>query len=291
MAQLSKQPVDLACTKALPKIEVTTRSMSGSRSRECLQELWVRAKESDINCTIPNPMEVMRKGKIDFDLETQVHNFFSRRRVDMFSNLIYLLCSDIEGLRYSTRRVLQGFQDGVRYLELRTTPRENQRHEVSKNDYVSAVLDVIDEFENDQMSTYLILSIDRTKSAASALEVVDLAVEYKGRGVVAVELSGDPSRGEVSIFKDAFARAKEHGLYVTLHFAETASSSCPAELETLLSFQPERLGHVINVLNEFKEDIARRKVALELCLSCNVYANKGVFPITISDIGGIKIVQ
>ncbi|KAI1933532.1 hypothetical protein LOZ65_000165 [Ophidiomyces ophidiicola] len=251
----------------------TTRSMSGSRSRECLQELWVRAKESDINCTIPNPMEVMPKGKIDFDLETQ-----SRY--------------DIEGLRYSTRRVLQGFQDdGVRYLELRTTPRENQRHEVSKNDYVSAVLDVIDEFENDQMSTYLILSIDRTKSAASALEVVDLAVEYKGRGVVAVELSGDPSRGEVSIFKDAFARAKEHGLYVTLHFAETASSSCPAELETLLSFQPERLGHVINVLNEFKEDIARRKVALELCLSCNVYANKGVFPITISDIGGIKIVQ
>ncbi|KAI1938096.1 hypothetical protein LOZ66_003684 [Ophidiomyces ophidiicola] len=273
MAQLSKQPVDLAFTKALPKIEVSScRSFGlGQRSRTSTVQFQTQWR----SC---------QKAKLILTLK--------RKFFPVFSNLIYLLCSDIEGLRYSTRRVLQGFQDdGVRYLELRTTPRENQRHEVSKNDYVSAVLDVIDEFENDQMSTYLILSIDRTKSAASALEVVDLAVEYKGRGVVAVELSGDPSRGEVSIFKDAFARAKEHGLYVTLHFAETASSSCPAELETLLSFQPERLGHVINVLNEFKEDIARRKVALELCLSCNVYANKGVFPITISDIGGIKIVQ
>ncbi|WEW56657.1 RT-like superfamily and adenosine deaminase domain-containing protein [Emydomyces testavorans] len=198
----------------------------------------------------------------------------------VFSNLIYHLCSDLDSLRYSTRRVLQDFQnDGVKYLELRTTPRESQEHGVSKEQYISTVLDVIEEFNSDEMSTYLILSVDRTKSAANAMEVVDLAIKYQHRGVVAVELGGDPSRGDVSVFREAFRKAKEHGLHITLHFAEIASSR-PGELEALLSFQPERLGHVIHVPDGFAEEIARRKLALELCLSCNVHAKliQGGFP-------------
>ena len=122
------------------------------------------------------------------------------------------------------------------------------------------------------MSTYLILSVDRTKSAAEALDVVDLAILYRSRGVVAVELGGDPMRGDVSIFRDAFAKAKEHGLKLTLHFAETIFSSSPQELNTLLSYRPERLGHVIHVPEDIRDEIARRKIGLELCLSCNVHA-------------------
>ncbi|EEP79572.1 conserved hypothetical protein [Uncinocarpus reesii 1704] len=189
--------------------------------------------------------------------------------------------SDLTGLKYSTRRVLQDFQDdGVRYLELRTTPRESQKYGVSKEQYVTTVLDVIEEFKNDRMSTYLLLSIDRTKSATNALEVVDLAIKYQHRGVVGVELGGDPSKGDVSIFASAFKRARDHGLHITLHFAETAFSACSTELKTLLSFQPERLGHVIHVPDSFKEEIARRKLGLELCLSCNVHAKliQGGFP-------------
>ncbi|KAK2839329.1 hypothetical protein FQN49_006246 [Arthroderma sp. PD_2] len=209
-------------------------------------------------------MVAMPPGKVDYSLKT----FFQ-----VFSNLIYLLCSDLESLRYSTKRVLQDFQDdGVRYLELRTTPRESEEHGISKAQWTSTILDVIDEYRNETMSTYLILSVDRTKSAADADVVVDLAIRFKHRGVVGVELGGNPSRGDVSIFKDAFAKAKQHGLGVSLHFAEVEFSSSPKELATLLSFQPDRLGHVINVPDDIREEIVRRKIALELCLSCNVHA-------------------
>lgn len=121
------------------------------------------------------------------------------------------------------------------------------------------------------MSTYLILSIDRRSSALEAMEVVDLAIEYKSRGVIAVDLCGDPSKGDISMYREAFLKARNHGLKLTLHFAEIPDSP-PKELETLLSFEPERIGHVIHTSDSLKREIIARRLGLELCLSCNVHA-------------------
>lgn len=201
---------------------------------------------------------------------------FGIRFFQVFSKSIYQLCTDPDSLRYATKSVLSNFQaDGVHYLELRTTPRESPEYGISKERYVTEVLDSIDTFKREnpeQMSIYLILSVDRANTAAQAMEVVDLALKYKTRGVLAVDLCGNPLKGDVSIFRDAFAKAKLNGLNLTLHFAETSVSGSIIELETLLSFDPDRLGHVIHVPQEIKEEIVRRKLGLELCISCNVLA-------------------
>ena len=130
------------------------------------------------------------------------------------------------------------------------------------------------------MTTYLILSVDRRVTAAEALEVVDLAIKYQRRGVIGLDLCGDPSKAvDVSKFREAFEKAKDCGLKITLHFAEVPSSSSDEELQALLSFQPDRLGHVIHINDAIGEEIKSRKLALELCLSCNVSAKltKGGF--------------
>jgi len=172
---------------------------------------------------------------------------------------------------YSTRAVLDQFSDdGVVYLELRTTPRICA--DLSKAEYVATVIECIEEFGKTKMSTYLILSIDRENTANEAMEVVDIAIKYKPRGVVGVDLCGNPLKGNVKTFQDAFSKAKDCGLKITLHFAEIPASSSAEELRTLLSFDPERLGHVINVPEIFKEEIIHRKLGLELCLTCNVNA-------------------
>lgn len=49
-----------------------------------------------------------------------------------------------------------------------------------------------------------------------------------------------------------------------------AESSTDKELSTILSWAPDRLGHVIHVPPKYCEIIKDRKLALELCLSCNV---------------------
>lgn len=79
-------------------------------------------------------------------------------------------------------------------------------------------------------------------------------------------------KGDMKLFAPAFRRAKEAGLKVTIHFGEAAATSSDEELRTLLSFEPDRIGHVIHVSPAIKEEIVARKLALELCISCNVHA-------------------
>jgi len=188
-----------------------------------------------------------------------------------FSSYIYALCSTRPSLIYSTNRVLRDFEnDGVVYLELRTTPRASAS--VSKEQYVATILSCIEGHGRASMTTSLILSIDRRDTIVEAMEVVELAIEYCDRGVVGVDLCGDPTKGDVSIFRDAFAKAKQHGLGITLHFAEVPASSTIQELETLLSFKPDRLGHLCHVPEHLKQEIIRTGCGLELCVSCNVQA-------------------
>lgn len=176
----------------------------------------------------------------------------------------------------------------MRYLELRTTPREicDKHGEVaiSKEEYVVIVLRAIEEFkrQHQEMSVYLILSIDRGRdTAASAEEVVDIALRYRNWNhaqnldsssvIVGIDLCGNPTKGTVSTYRSAFTQAQAAGLKTTLHFAETIFNTSQ-ELETILSFTPDRLGHVIHVPDSIKLEIASKKIALELCLSCNVHA-------------------
>lgn len=189
----------------------------------------------------------------------------------LFSKYIYELCNDAESISYSTRSVLQNFQDdGVIYLELRTTPRHIKQASINKDAYVQLVLSSVSSFQSSTMVTKLILSIDRRNSEEEALEVVDLAIRYRDQGVVGVDLCGDPTKGDPETFRSAFAKAKAHGLNVTIHFAEAPQSSSALELRTLLSFRPDRIGHVIHVPDDIKQTISELKLGLELCLSCNV---------------------
>ena len=178
--------------------------------------------------------------------------------------------------RYSTKAVLREFQeDGVVYTELRTTPRAIPDQGVTKDDYVKTVLDILkahNHESNNTMRAFLILSIDRRNSVLEAEQVVDLAIKYRSAGVVGVDLCGDPAKGDVRIFGDSFARAKAAGLKITLHFAESESSASDLELRTLLSWKPDRLGHVIHVKDEFQKTIEQHNIGVELCLSRNVHA-------------------
>ena len=253
--------VDAAFTKKLPKIELHAH-LTGSITPECLHEVWTQRRLDDPGMVLQDPLEAMSK-----DLSWDIMTFFP-----LFSKYIYELCSTPASVMYTTNAVLRDFkQDGVIYLELRSTPRSSSS--MSKDQYVTTILSCIDNFpDRDVMATYLILSIDRRNSREEAMEVVDLAIKYQSRGVVGVDLCGDPSKGDVSIFEEAFCRVRQHGLKITLHFAEIPASSSFPELNALLSFKPDRLGHVIHVPDVIRDQILAMKLGLELCVSCNVQA-------------------
>lgn len=70
----------------------------------------------------------------------------------------------------------------------------------------------------------LLLSIDRREDTAAAHETVQLAVELQSRGVVGIDLSGNPTVGEWSTWLPALQEARECGLKITLHAAEVLHS-------------------------------------------------------------------
>ncbi|KAI1414633.1 Metallo-dependent hydrolase [Hypoxylon sp. FL1857] len=221
------------------------------------------AGETDLE----DPLVVMPPGRHDYDLRT----FFP-----LFSSYIYNLVNDLPSLEHSTKSVVRDFaHDGVVYLELRTTPRAMPSAGLDKAGYVSAVLHAISAAQREvpTLHTRLILSIDRRNTLEEAREAVALAKQFQDQGVVAIDLCGDPTKGDVSLFTPAVEEAKAAGLKVTVHFAEAEASASEAELNAIMDWKPDRLGHVIHVPEEVKRQIAaRRGIGLELCLSCNVHA-------------------
>ncbi|KAF2851345.1 Metallo-dependent hydrolase [Plenodomus tracheiphilus IPT5] len=259
-------PVDLAFATALPKIELHAH-LTGSISRECLHHIWRTKKSQDQLLDLEDPLIAIPTGKVDYDIKT----FFP-----LFSSYIYKLCNDLPSIEFSTKAVIQDFQaDGVVYVELRTTPRAMPGTGVTKDTYVKTVSNILTTHNSateNPMRAFLILSIDRRNTVSEAEEVVDLAIKYQSSGVVGVDLCGDPAKGDIRIFGPAFARAKAAGLKLTLHFAEAEASASDLELQTLLSWKPDRLGHVIHVKPEFCKVIEDENIGVELCLSCNVHA-------------------
>ena len=269
--------VDPNFTRALPKAELHAH-LSGSISRQTLHEIWVR-KQSNKQCLdLEDPLTAIKPGGEGF---VDVVTFFP-----LFDKYIYNLCNEVESVQYATEQVLKDFAvDGVRYLELRTTPRECVDTGMTRDDYVEAVNGVLHRWNQshaEALEVYLILSIDRKMTIEQAMDVVDVAIDHQHRPddqpqyVVALDLCGDPTKGDVSVFTPAFQKAREHTLGITIHFAELPQSSIDSELSTILSWSPDRLGHCIHVSPRFKAIINERAIGLEMCLSCNVLAKLSI---------------
>ena len=97
-----------------------------------------------------------------------------------------------------TRDVIQEFaDDNVKYLELRTTLKDNSSNGMTKRTYLDSVIRGIETAaKNCNITTTLILSIDRSLSLQDAEETLRLAEEYSNREqipVIGLDLCGDPS--------------------------------------------------------------------------------------------------
>ena len=275
---------DVEFTHRLPKAELHAH-LSGSISKECLHDIWLRKRSQGQCLNLEDPLTAIRAGADGF---VDVTTFFP-----LFDRYIYNLCGDVESVKCATERGIKDVEeDGVRYLELQKTPRgclDADGKEAGRLEYVKAVNDVVhqwDQASRHSTDVYLILSIDRRMTAEQASEVVDLAIEYqyglnnfkpsyedRNPGyVVGVDLCGNPTKGTISTFTPAFGKAKAHGLGITAHFAEVPHSSSNKELNTILSWEPDRLGHCIFVPTQTKKLISACHVGIEICLSCNVLA-------------------
>ncbi|KAK7047208.1 hypothetical protein VNI00_006874 [Paramarasmius palmivorus] len=264
----SLSPSQITFIQNLPKAELHAH-LNGSIPLSTIQELSrdyaaVYNPENPNHKLSPAEVETTIQQLLKLDLSS-LHGFFGPFAA------VYALTSSKEGLIKATRAVLAEFLDGetpqCTYLELRTTPKEAAG--MTRLEYTQTVLGEIERYPKDKAA--LILSLDRRMKPEVMKECVDLATTLKraGRRVVGIDLCGDPLAGDMTSLSPYISQAKQAGLGVTLHIAETKDNP-PDEALDLLAYKPNRLGHA-TFLNEKALDVVlEEKICVEICLSSNL---------------------
>jgi aminodeoxyfutalosine deaminase len=102
-----------------------------------------------------------------------------------------------------------------------------------------------------------------------AAEVFALAASFRDRNVVGVGLGGDERRGPAEWFQDLYKKAAGEGLRLTAHAGETEG---PESVWGALNIGAERIGHGLSISRdpELHEVLARKQIAVEVCVSSNL---------------------
>lgn len=199
----------------------------------------------------------------------------TERTLDECFNLFkvaHQVTGNIENLYLATLNVIKEFhEDGVLYLELRTTPRSENN--MTKRQYIETVIKAIRNNKCD-IVVKLILSIDRRHVDEISYESLNLIIKMKQIHpdvIVGVDLCGNPNEGKFDC--KLFQEARENNLKITLHCAEVKN-----DLETIeiLNFKPDRIGHGTCIHPDFKgakelwDNYLKTKIPIEMCLTSNV---------------------
>ncbi|XP_059769463.1 adenosine deaminase-like protein isoform X2 [Balaenoptera ricei] len=258
-----QQPWKTAFYSKLPKVELHAH-LNGSISSNTIKKLI--AKKPGLK--IHYQMTMIDKGK-----KRTLEECFQ-----MFQ-IIHQLATSPEDILMVTKDVIKEFaDDGVKYLELRSTPRENATG-MTKKTYVESVLEGIKQSkqENIDIDVRYLISVDRRGGPSVAKETVKLAEEFflsTEDTVLGLDLSGDPTAGQAKDFLEPLLEAKKSGLKLALHLSEIPNQK--KETQVLLDLLPDRIGHgtFLNSLEggslDLVDFVRQHQIPLELCLTSNV---------------------
>ncbi|XP_069910210.1 adenosine deaminase-like protein isoform X2 [Oryctolagus cuniculus] len=215
----------------LPKVELHAH-LNGSISSNTMKKLI--AKKPDFK--IHDEMTMIEKGK-----KRTLEECFQ-----MFQ-IIHQLTTSPEDILMITKDVIKEFaDDGVKYLELRSTPRRENATGMTKKSYVESILEGIKQAkqENLDIDVRYLIAIDRRGGPSVAKETVKLAEEFflsTEDVVLGLDLSGDPTIGRAEDFLEPLLEAKNAGLKLALHLSEIPNQG--KETQMLLDLLPDRIGH------------------------------------------------
>lgn len=255
----SKASLDF-CNK-LPKIELHAH-LNGSLNEDTLLHL-IKLKP---HANVESAASVILKG----DQRTMAEGF------EMFG-IIHKLVDSSEDVSFVTKSVISDFySDNVKYLELRSTPRDIEQTGLSKRLYIESVLRAIKEYHYDNpdhdIDVVYLPSVDRGRTQKDAIETIKLAHEFNTADcpIPAIDFSGNPSTTDCEKFIPTLNYAQSNGLKLAVHMCEIPGRT--DETKELLSVFPDRIGHgtYLTDCNELTEIVRSRKTPIEMCLTSNM---------------------
>jgi adenosine deaminase len=176
--------------------------------------------------------------------------------------------------------------DGIVYAEVRFAPELHIEAGLQLEEVVEAVLAGFGAGMADAVAagrpivTRVLLTAMRT--AARSLEIAELAVRYRDRGVAGFDVAGAEAGYPPTRHLDAFQLVERANFHATLHAGE--AFGLPSIWEALQWCNAERLGHGVRIIDDITEGpdgtvalgllagyVRDRRIPLELCPTSNVH--------------------
>jgi adenosine deaminase len=176
---------------------------------------------------------------------------------DAVERIAYELCEDQARL-------------GVRYFEARFSPHLLVGEGSSLEEVMERAITGLKRGQEDfDVGARYILCCMRHQPDWS-MEVTDLAIRYRDHGVVGIDLAGDESQFGAELHADAYLKAKDAGLYRTVHAGEAGPAKNIREALDVLHAQ--RIGHGYHLVED--KDLYQRfrdeDIPLECCITSSL---------------------
>ena len=170
--------------------------------------------------------------------------------------------------------------DGIVYAEVRFAPELHTQRGLTLDEVTEAVLDGFRQGSQGRgITVYALLTAMRT--AARSLEIAELAVRHRDRGVVGFDIAGAEAGWPPSRHLDAFQYVNRENFHITIHAGE--AFGLPSIWEAVQWCGAERLGHGVRIVDDIEIGrdgsvklgrlaayIRDRRIPLEMCPTSNV---------------------
>ena len=164
-------------------------------------------------------------------------------------------------------------EQGLVYAEIRFAPQLHTLEGLSQREVVRAA---VEGRNRSGFRANLILCCMRgDQNHQENIKTVEVAAEFLGKGVCALDLAGAEALYPTETFGDIFRLANEKGVPLTIHAGEAAG---PDSVWAALAHNPRRIGHGVRSLEDEKlpRYLAEKGITLELCPTSNL--NTSIFP-------------
>jgi len=161
--------------------------------------------------------------------------------------------------------------ENVRYMEVRYSPMLHTRQGLRLTQIVETVLRASHDAELAfGIATQVILCGIRNISPESSIEMAELVVAYKNRGVVGFDLAGAEDDYPAKDHQEAFALVRQNNINVTIHAGEAYGPASVAQAIHVCG--AHRIGHGCRLREDgdLLHYVIDHRIPLECCPSSNV---------------------
>ena len=172
--------------------------------------------------------------------------------------------------------------ENVVYAELRFAPDLHTKEGLNLEEVVTAVLSGLDRGREATGVQYgLILCAMRNEDPANTLDIAELAVAFKDRGVVAFDIAGDEYGHPPKKHIEAFRYIRSKNFNITIHAGE--AFGLESIWQAIQICGAHRIGHGVRLvedmviedgsilkLGSLSQFILDRRIPMEMCLTSNV---------------------